>query len=121
MKKLITLIALIASSLNAEVIDIPTKLVGGSISQVEVGDVRYNSDDNSWQIEARPVVSYPEPQQVAGVRTFVQIIVNLSIKVTRAEIETYLGIADVGTATVDQLNAAVRAVALSKANSALNP
>jgi len=120
MKYLIALIALTASIAQAELIPVsPAKIVGGQITAIEVGQVKYNADDNSWEINAQPVVEYPQPATVSGVRAFVQIIVNLTITVQRAEIEVYLGITDVSTATVQELNDAIRAIALSKANSVL--
>lgn len=120
MKYLVALIALTASIAQAELIPVsPAKVVGGQITAIEVGQVKYNADDNSWEINAQPVVEYPQPATVSGVRAFVQIIVNLTITVQRAEIEVYLGIADVSTATVQELNDAIRAIALSKANSVL--
>ena len=120
MKYLIALITLIASIAQAELIPVsPAKVVGGQITAIEVGQVKYNADDNSWEINAQPVVEYPQPTSVEGVRAFVQIIVNLTITVQRAEIEAYLGITDVSTATVQELNDAIRAIALSKANSVL--
>lgn len=120
MKYLIALIALTASIAQAELIPVsPAKVVGGQITAIEVGQVKYNADDNSWEINAQPVVEYPQPASVEGVRAFVQIIVNLTITVQRAEIEVYLGITDVSTATVQELNDAIRAIALSKANSVL--
>lgn len=120
MKYIIALIALIANIAQAELIPVsPAKVVGGQITAIEVGQVKYNADDNSWEINAQPVVEYPQPASVEGVRAFVQIIVNLTITVQRAEIEVYLGITDVSTATVQDLNDAIRAIALSKANSVL--
>ena len=120
MKYLIALIALTASIAQAELIPVsPAKVVGGQITAIEVGQVKYNADDNSWEINAQPVVEYPQPASVEGVRAFVQIIVNLTITVRRAEIEAALGISDVGDATVNELNDTVRSIAVSKALSVL--
>ena len=120
MKKYIALIALIAGIANAETIQLETPInVGGTISAIEVGGVQYNADDNSWSINASPVVNYTEPQNSNGVYTSVLIAVNLSITVQRAEIEATLGIANIDDATVKQLNDTVRAIALSKALAAL--
>ena len=120
MKKYIALIALLAGFANAETIQLETPInVGGTISAIEVGGVQYNADDNSWSINASPVVNYTEPQNNNGVYTSVLIAVNLSITVQRAEIEAALGIANIDDATVKQLNDTVRAIALSKALAAL--
>ena len=120
MKKYIAIIALLAGIANAEIIQLETPInVGGTISATEVGGVEYNADDNSWSINASPVVSYAEPQNSNGVRASVLIAVNLHITVQRAEIEAALGIANIDDATVKQLNDTVRAIALSKALAAL--
>jgi hypothetical protein len=122
MKKYIAIIALITGIANAETITLDTPIqVGGTISAIEVGGVQYNANDNSWSINASPVVSYPEPQESNGVYASVLISVNLSITVQRAEIEAALGIASIDDATVKQLNDTVRAIAMSKALAALQP
>jgi len=122
MKRYIALIALLAGIANAETIQLETPInVGGTISAIEVGGVQYNADDNSWSINASPVVSYTEPQNNNGVHASVLIAVNLHITVQRAEIEAALGIANLDDATVKQLNDTVRAIALSKALAALQP
>lgn len=122
MKKYIAILALLAGIANAETITLDTPIVvGGTISSIEVGGVQYNADDNSWSINASPVVSYPEPQENNGVYASVLIAVNLSITVQRAEIEAALGIPSIDDATVKQLNDTVRAIALSKALAALQP
>jgi len=122
MKKYIALIALLAGIANAETIQLETPInVGGTISAIEVGGVQYNAEDNSWSINASPVVDYAEPQNNNGVHTSVLIAVNLHITVQRAEIEAALGIANIDDATVKQLNDTVRAIALSKALDALQP
>ena len=122
MKRYIAIIALLAGFANAETIQLETPInVGGTISAIEVGGVQYNAEDNSWSINASPVVSYAEPQNNNGVRASVLIAVNLSITVQRAEIEAALGIANIDDATVKQLNDTVRAIALSKALAALQP
>ena len=120
MKKYIAIIALLAGIANAETIQLETPInVGGTISAIEVGGVQYNADDNSWSINASPVVDYAEPQNNNGVHVSVLIAVNLHITVQRAEIEAALGIANIDDATVKQLNDTVRAIALSKALAAL--
>jgi hypothetical protein len=122
MKKYIAIIALLAGFANAEIIQLETPInVGGTISAIEVGGVQYNAEDNSWSINASPVVNYTEPQNNNGVHVSVLIAVNLHITVQRAEIETALGIANIDDATVKQLNDTVRAIALSKALAALQP
>ena len=122
MKKYIAILALLAGITNAETITLDTPIqVGGTISAIEVGGIQYNADDNSWSINASPVVSYSQPQENNGVYASVLIVVNLSITVQRAEIESALGIATIDDATVKQLNDTVRAIALSKALAALQP
>ena len=122
MKRYIALIALLAGFANAETIQLETPInVGGTISAIEVGGVQYNAEDNSWSINASPVVDYAEPQNNNGVHSSVFIAVNLHITVQRAEIEAALGIANIDDATVKQLNDTVRAIALSKALAALQP
>jgi|DEB0MinimDraft_10_1074344.scaffolds.fasta_scaffold08126_2 hypothetical protein len=122
MKKYIALIALIAGLANGETIQLETPInVGGTISAIEVGGVQYNAEDNSWSINASPVVDYAEPQNNNGVHSSVLIAVNLHITVQREEIETALGISNLDEATVKQLNDTVRAIALSKALAALQP
>ena len=122
MKRYIAIIALIAGIANAETIQLETPInVGGTISAIEVGGVQYNAEDNSWSINASPVVDYAEPQNNNGVHSSVLIAVNLHITVQRAEIEAALGIANIDDATVKQLNDTLRAIALSKALAALQP
>ena len=122
MKKYIALIALLAGIAKAETIQLETPInVGGTITAIEVGGVQYNAEDNSWSINASPVVNYTEPQNNNGVHASVLIAVNLHITVQRAEIEAALGIANIDDATVKQLNDTVRAIALSKALAALQP
>lgn len=121
MKKiLLSMIAAAAVSASAETITLETPItVGGTISAIEVGGIQYNADDNSWSINASPIVSYPEPQENNGVYASVLIAVNLSITVQRAEIEAALGIPSIDDATVKQLDETVRAIALQKALTAL--
>ena len=125
MKKYIAitaLIALLAGFANAETIQLETPInVGGQITAIEVGGVMYNAEDNSWQIEAQPVVSYEQPENANGVYADILLMVRLSITVQRAEIEAALGIETIDDATVKQLNDTVRAIALSKALAALQP
>jgi hypothetical protein len=118
MKRYIAIIALLAGIANAETVQLETPInVGGTINAIEVGGVQYNAEDNSWSINASPVVNYTEPQNSNGVYTSVLIAVNLSITVQRAA----LGIATIDDATVKQLNDTVRAIAMSKALAALQP
>ena len=122
MKRYIAIIALLAGFANAETIQLETPInVGGTISAIQVGGVQYNAEDNSWSINASPIVSYAEPQNSNGVHSSVLIAVNLHITVQRAEIEAALGITNIDDATVKQLNDTVRAIALSKALAALQP
>lgn len=122
MKKYIALIALLVGIAHAETITLPTPLnVGGQITAIEVSDVVYRPEDNSWRIIARPVVTYPQPQQTEDLSVGVLISVQMAITVRRSEIESALGISDVGNATVDQLNSTVRSIAMSKALAALTP
>jgi hypothetical protein len=122
MKKYITIICLLSFIARAEVVQLPAPVpVCGQITAIEVSGVIYNPEDNSWIINATPEISYPQPRNGGGVQASISLFVRLNIVVQRAEIETALGIADVGNATVDQLNETVRLIAMGKALAALSP
>lgn len=122
MKKYIAIIALLFTGIaHAETITIdPPIQVGGQITAIQVGRIKYNAEDNSWSIGASPVIQYAEPKSQNGVSAVVYISVDLSVVVTRAEIEAALQIETIDNATVKQLNDTVRAIALQKALAVLN-
>jgi len=123
-KKVVAVLAvcLLAGFAQAEFIDLGTNSVAlpqATLTGFNVSTVQYNQDDDSWRINADPVIDYAAPQSGNGVDVDVMIHVSVSILVTRAEIEAVTG-GTVDDITVKTLSDTVNAIALSKAIAVLS-